>query len=458
MYNLNEFEYSYSTKKSLKKLTLKNPIVLNEKETIAIVGPSGAGKSTLLKILKGLIPQYQNGRLEGSVLFNGEPLGGDHFLKNLEKILYLFQNPFTQVIFPDVEEEFLFSMENFNFSDEQIHEKLAELDKLFNISKFFGRKTNELSHGECQKLVLASLLAIGPEVLLLDEPTAFLDPDSRKDFYKFLKELKKDKTIVIVDHHIDEIGDLVDRYLHVNEEGLITEGFTELKTESLKLENIEIPFEVGNTVIGLNNVSFGYSDKKLLYKNLNLQFCSGEVVCIKGGNGEGKSTLFKLLSGILEPIEGENYLYISGKKIKRSEYHKKIGIVFQNPESHFYFDTIKEEIEQSFKIQNIDLKKQLLDAFFTNLDQDRSPFLLSEGEKRRLSILMTIFLDKKIIFYDEPTFGQDQKSIKEIENIIKAIKKTGVIQVFISHNEKFINNVSTKILELKNGVLHASNA
>lgn len=459
MYKLEPFSYSYGSRSKNKNIFLEKTLTFGKNEIVAIVGPSGGGKSTLLKVLKGIIPEYSSGELVGSVTFHGKPLSGIHFQENLQKILYLFQNPFSQLIYPTPEEEFLFSMENFNFSREEMNASKEKFEELFNLKNIWGKQNSQLSNGECQKLVLASLLAINPEVLLLDEPTAFLDPQARAEFYHFLNTIKGERLIVIVDHHVEEIKDLVTRIIEVSSDGKIAERadlqFTEVKPlESFNLEGVAIP-SFNDLSLRVSDVSFSYLKKTSLLKNLNTQFETGEIIAIRGKNGEGKSTLFKLLAGIIEPSSGEVILEVGKKKIKNKKIFPNVGFIFQNPESHFFYDTIAEELKQSFKhINSPKLKEDLLKRFFHEINLEKSPFLLSEGEKRRLSILMTVFLGKSLLLYDEPTFGQDQKSIQEISLLMKELKKLGLIQLFISHDDKFIQETADRVFVLESGSLN----
>ena len=456
MYKLSPFSYTFNKSGKHKKIFLENNLIFNKNETIAIIGPSGGGKTTFLKILKGIIPEFSIGTLEGEISFNDKPLTGKNFQENLSKILYLFQNPFSQLIYPNTEEEFLFSMENFNFSKEQMNEQKEKFEALFNLKNVWGKKTNQLSNGECQKLVLASLLAIGPEVLLLDEPTAFMDTDSRAEFYKFLKVIKGDKLLIIIDHHVDEIAPLVSRMIKIDSSGKIFEvdvlNETEVKKSMFKIPDLSCSEFL---TMRLDNVMFSYDNKSLLLNNIKETFNGGDVVALKGANGAGKSTLFKLIAGVLSPDSGSIETQVDLCKFKNRKNFTNVGFIFQNPESHFFFDTIGEELKQSFKnIVSVDVKNEILTTFFNDIDLNKSPFLLSEGEKRRLSILMTVFLGKNILLYDEPTFGQDQASVDNIICLVRELKKKKLIQLIISHDEKIIKDVATRVFELKDGILN----
>lgn len=451
MFELNPFTFSYRDTDSSKKLFLKTKIVLAQGEIVAIVGPSGAGKSTLLKILKGIIPEHSTGKLIGDILYNGKSLTGVNFDLNLRSILYLFQNPFSQLLHPTTEEEFLFSLENFNYSVEEIKKRGEKLEKVFHLDLLWGKKTKDLSNGECQKLVLASLMAVDPEVLLLDEPTAFLDPKARTDFYNFLGSIRGKQLVIIVDHHIEEVRHLVTRYLYVDADGEIKEEIPLKSTKQLGESKQLIPVD-SNLNLNVKNLSFSYEKKNPLLIDINLKISGGEIVAIRGSNGAGKSTLFKILSGMLRPTQGIVELEINKKIIKHSKLFEVVGFVFQNPETHFFFDTIEQELKQSFK--KIRPSDAIINNFFRGIDLRTSPFLLSEGEKRRLSILMTVFLGKKVILFDEPTFGQDEKSRMVIANLIRELKTQGIIQIMISHDDSFIEEVADRVYQLEQGHLN----
>ena len=462
MFEIGPFEYSF--KNSRKKVFSHQKINILKNDFVLITGPSGSGKSTLLLMLKGIIPEYTTGILSGEILYKGKSLSGEQFEKNLKDILFLFQNPFSQLIYPGVAEEFFFTMENFNFTREQMDHKKEMLKSHFDLDLFWNKNTAELSHGECQRLVLASLLAIDPEVILLDEPTAFLDPLGRADFYSWLKKIKGLHTIIVVDHHLDEVLPLADVVLHVDHSGEITQvSRSFIQEQKLNWKIPHLALKTNNTFsltakvealnLKLNQVCFHYPDLAGLLNEVSLEASSGDIIVIKGKNGRGKSTVFKIIAGLVKPLSGFVSIKKNGQELAIKNHYKEIGFIFQNPESHFFYDTIAEELKS---IQNRDDLTLLMDVFFKDIDLEQSPFLLSEGEKRRLSILMTVFLDKSILLYDEPTFGQDQQSISVIREMILTFKKIGKIQILISHDEEFIKSLSANVFELINGKLQRS--
>lgn len=436
---------TFNFKSNLSKIKCSQKIVIQKNELVVIAGPSGSGKSTLLQMLKGIIPEYSSGHFEGTLLFNDQPLSGPNFEKNLKSIVFLFQNPFSQLIFPQASEEFFFSMENFNYSHDMMTEKKEELKACFDLESLWDKKTTELSNGECQRLVLASLLAIDPEVLLLDEPTAFLDPEARQLFYRWIAEIKGTRTIVIVDHHLDEILPLCDKVINVDASGNISESHQVFKDEIPNFRLPKLEWKKKELQLDVSKLNFHYEYQDRLLENVSISAKSSEVIIIRGKNGKGKSTLFKLMATLIKPISGNIELKINGKLVPVKKQYKEIGFVFQNPESHFFYDTIKEELKL---VESDKQLKLLLERFLKDVDISRSPYLLSEGEKRRLSILMTVFQDKSILFYDEPTFGQDKNSIIIITSIIEYLAQVGKIQFIISHNDEFIRSLNARVFEI----------
>jgi energy-coupling factor transporter ATP-binding protein EcfA2 len=451
-FKLSPFEFKYKAQghnSSDKKIFLKKELVIEKNGLYLIAGESGSGKSTFLNLLKGISPKFTSGNLIGEIKYKDINVAENGFELFKNKIVYLFQNPFSQIIHRIVELEFAFTLENLNYDKKKYFEVMKNLRDRFSLSKIWNSDAFKLSNGECQKLVLASLVATGPEVLLLDEPTAFLDPEARNEFYKLISELKKEHIIFLVDHHLSEIKSIVDHAFYVESNGEIK--FSQIDTilnkqqginESRIINDYGFKKNTDQFSITLNDVSFSYREKEDVFKNLNLSFSSGEVIVIKGKNGEGKSTFLKLVSGIISPSKGNVLFKKNEKEIKKKNIDELIGFIFQNPESNFFFDTLKEEL--------LNKDEHFISYFFSEYELQRSPFLFSEGQKRRISILINLILEKKILFLDEPTFGQDLENKNKIIDMVLEMKEKGYLQMIISHDEDFIKKVGTKVYELKN--------
>jgi energy-coupling factor transport system ATP-binding protein len=447
MYKLTPFKFSFIKTKenpNPKILFSKEVIEINKNGIYLVSGNSGSGKSTFLNLLKGIAPNFIYGKLEGEIKYNNLNLFEHGFEKLKTDIVYLFQNPFSQLIHQNLELEFAFTLENLNCSKEIYLEQKEKLTKYFELGDIWTRPSFNLSNGECQKLVLASLVAISPKVLLLDEPTAFLDLSSRAEFYKLLGELKKEHIIIIVDHHLEEISSFVDLIFHVSDEGELT------KATSLIFPNFEkkkigeiVSFEKNEDSIKINvdNLNFRYFGQVPLFINASFSAKQGDVVVIRAKNGMGKSTLLKILSNTEIPDKGSVSISINNLKLNKREIRKHLALVFQNSETNFFHDSLIQECKN--------VKVNLTNLFFAETELLRSPFLLSEGQKRRASILINLVPGKKIFFIDEPTFGQDVASKELIIELVNQLKVANYLQIIISHDDDFIKKVATKVYTIK---------
>jgi energy-coupling factor transport system ATP-binding protein len=437
MYKIGPFSFSHFQATS-RKVFCNSSFSFPRKGVVLITGPSGSGKSTFLNLLKGIIPEYVSGKLEGEITYNNRTLAGENFKRNLKNIAYLFQNPKSQIIHHETAEEFFFTLENFNIEYDEAKNIRSNLSLKFDLNHLWDKKTLNLSHGECQKLLLASLLALSPQVLLLDEPTAFLDILERKKFYDLLDTLKEEHLVVIVDHHVSEVMPHVDTIVTIGTNGEVVLSNDKTIPEFDTLNSFELPSTNNspNLSIQFDNVRFSYEKSHELIDISKLTLHSGDVVIIKGRNGTGKSTLMKLIAGFLPLEDGKINILSDDNILSKEEIFKQVGFISQDPESSFLYDTLAEELG----VHNFGFSKNEL---------ERSPYLFSEGEKRRISIFIALAQNKNILLYDEPTFGQDKNNKKILAEIILNLKKSNKLQIIISHDEEFIAKVGDRTLSLK---------
>ncbi|MBS1174637.1 MAG: ykoD [Burkholderiaceae bacterium] len=414
------FEFSYA--RTATGIHLPAPLSLPATGLIWLTGASGAGKSTLLNLIKGLHPEFIHGTLSG-----GNPAIAPD-------ALYLSQNPHTQIVHERVGEEFFFSLEHRQDSPSEMHTHLKLLAQ-FGLADFEMMPTAKLSHGQAQRLLLASMLATDPKVLLLDEPTAFLDPQMRADFYRTLHTLKQNACVILIDHHREAVP-LVDICWYINERGVIRElpvaqyldlTSTELEHERAHPQSFTLPDAPSKITLNLSNLVIGYDKKNPLFSIAHATLQSGECAVLCGDNGSGKSTLLNTLAGLLKPLSGEIDLTASGLSVKP---RVQMMYVFQHPDSHFFFDTVAEELTQ-LGVTDV---PATLTQFGLDHCAKRSPHQLSEGQKRRLTLLFPILLKKSLIILDEPTFGQDALNAERITRLIQSFKSAGYALIVITHD------------------------
>ena len=458
MYSIGPFEYSFKGEENKKIFSIES-FEINPGDFVLISGPSGAGKSSFLQMLKGIIPHYSSGKLKGEILYKKKLLSAESFKENLSEILFLFQNPFSQMIYSQVAEEFYFTMENFNYTQEEMRNQKSLFEESFDLNRIWNKKTNQLSNGESQKLVLSSLLAVGPKVLLLDEPTAFLDPAAREHFYHWLAQIKGKFTIVIVDHHIREVLQLFDFCVKIEESGEIKKvdkTHIQINSQSISKQTPKLSkLFCSSSSLQVKDLSFSYEKQAPLYENLNFELNSGKIAVLTGRNGEGKSTLLKLIAGFLKPQSGQLNYYQDNKLIDRKKSLSNFAMIFQNPESHFFFDTIKEELAS---VEKEKVYQDWIKYFFNSINLNKSPHLLSEGEKRRLSIFLSLMQQRSVILYDEPTFGLDSDNKDLVFRTILELKDLQTIQFIISHDNDLIETVADIVFELDKGIIVERNA
>jgi energy-coupling factor transport system ATP-binding protein len=474
------------TEPVLKDITLQ----FQPGETVLILGPSGSGKSTLLAVLAGIIPEHMEAIVKGEA-------------NRKQSVGILFQDPDTQFCMQHVDDEIAFSLENKKVPKEQMTAKIKELLDLVELEVELDTRIDALSGGMKQRLALACILALKPEVLFLDEPTAQLDPLSRREIFKLLKQIseRKKQTLIIVEHVLDGCIEWADRIILLNKDGrIIGDGHpksilsnyqseieeagiwrpeiypvewdeiisdnrhplsTQLRDKYLQRKaNKESTVQDGlDSLLEVQDLSVSY-EKKEVFNNLNFRFGKGEWISIIGKNGSGKSSLLKVLANLKKRSKG-NIIFKERelKTWKDSQLYEHIGFVFQNPEWQFITQTVYEEIALSGEQQN--WKKEIIEAktlallkeFGLLKHKDYNPFNLSFGQKRRLSVATMLLLDQDILFLDEPTFGQDKKTSEKLLRMLKNRQEQGTTIVMATHDMNIVDQYSDRVLLLKESSL-----
>ncbi len=419
-------------------------INLNKSEGILISGLSGSGKSTLTRCLSGLIPHLYRGDFSGEVIINGKCTQDQPMWKIANTCGLVFQNPAHQMIAPSVEAEILFGLENLGLSRYKIKERLEHIMQVFHLESYRERSPHTLSGGEQQKLALASIMARSPQIYIFDEPLSMLDSTSAIEFITYVESLiKEGKSAVICEHR---------------EQFLIhSPFFTKIEMPNLNADkntnfywdtdnSRKYPLKTAVFSLEVRNLSVEKKGETIL-NQIDLSLESGQITAIVGRNGTGKTTLLRSLVG-LQKHTGKKWIK-NGHGIQDPQFK----MVFQNPDIQLFNPSVREEI--LFKIKNPDLELYhwLIETLHLERYENTPPLLLSEGEKRRLALAITIMQTPKHgILLDEPSLGQDQLHKKILINLLKEISDAGYLVIFTTHDLELASHADRMILLQDDGI------
>ena len=446
-------------------------------ERVLLLGASGAGKSTMMAGLAGVLGGDEEGEQEGSLTIDGvdarEARG---------RVGLVLQDPDSQIILERLGDDAAFGCENLNVPREEIRQRVREsLDMVGLGGLELDRSTRHLSGGQRQRLALAGVLAMKPGLLLLDEPTANLDPEGVVEVHDAVKKVIETtgQTMVVVEHHIDVWLDLVDRVIVLGRsdadspagaviaDGKPDEVFAQMG-DVLAAGGAWVPGRAipdcrpddetrGETVLSTENLSFGRGTA--LGAGINLDFHAGEVTALMGSNGAGKSTMALTLAGLLKPIDGRVLIADSLKpphagqepiNWKSKELLGRIGMVFQEPEHQFASNFVRDEVAIGPKSMghSEDEANQTADRMLDQMNLTRfakaNPYTLSGGEKRRLSVASMLAAAPKVLVMDEPTFGQDFSTWTEMVKLIAAIRDQGSCVIMVTHDEALVDALGAR--------------
>ncbi|WP_312908239.1 ABC transporter ATP-binding protein [Tissierella praeacuta] len=492
------FTYPERTKKALSNINL----IINDGEFITICGESGSGKSTLIRQLKTLLTPY--GKKEGEIYFLGEKLEKVEDFKQVSQIGYVLQSPDNQIVTDKVWHELAFGLESLGYDNNTIRLRVAEMASFFGIQTWFNKKVTELSGGQKQILNLASIMAMQPAVLILDEPTSQLDPIAASDFIETIKKINRElgTTIIMTEHRLEEVIPMSDRIIVMDKGNIIVDGSPrEVGRELNKIDHpmfyamtsaMQIYTEIDNNLktpitvkegrrwitsfmkdkivrkdifraedienerdiaIRLKDVWFKY-DKNLpdIIKDLSLEVRTGEFYCIVGGNGTGKTTTLAIIGGIKTPYRG--------KVLIRDN---NLGILPQNPQSLFVKKTVEldlYEILSDIKLTDEERRERINKIVdITEIQELLSihPYDLSGGEQQRAALAKVLLLEPKILLLDEPTKGLDNFFKEKFARIIKSLTSKGITVVMVSHDIEFCARHADKCAMVFDGSIISSN-
>ncbi len=449
--------------------------MLEPGQCLLIVGPSGSGKSTLALALGGLVPREFPGVFSGTLEVDGlNPTTADGPAV-AARVGVVFQDPESQLVMDRVEDDVAFGLESRGWPLTAMRVRVPQALAETGLSGLERRRTTRLSGGQQQRLALAGALAPRPGILILDEPTANLDPDGARAFAARLAAVRAacTATIVLVEHRVDVAWPLADVVLAVGADGRPIDCGTPADVLARSRAAIEAsgvwlpgarpgtaprqePRPAGEPVLVASGLSFAY-DGPCVLDSVSLSVWPGERIALVGANGSGKSTLAKLLAGLAKPLVGSVRLGgLDPAKLRPRELARLAGYVFQDPEAQFVAPLVRAEVFAGLDAHDPALVAALA-ALMERLGLplaafgERSPYTLSGGEQRRLSLVPALVRAPRLLLLDEPTFGQDRRGVEALTAILGEQVAAGTAVIAATHDERFIADFATRVVRLDGG-------
>lgn len=491
-YSVNHITYKYApeSKEVLKDVTFN----IEQGKVTAIVGPSGCGKTTLIEIFSKVIP---------TLISNGELVGKFEVPENTF-VSVVSQSPENQLFGYGVEDAIAFGMENMGLPREEITERMDYVLDLLNLQYLRRRSVATLSGGQRQAVCIASVLAMEPDILIMDEPVSSLDPNGKQMVQRILNQLRVNgTTTVLVDNNLVWCAGIVDHVIGLYDGQVIFDGSRDEFFNDTALQDklgVIIPQEVeiykelvkhfpqmnlfynmeqareelskiidkqsgsheeavhvdAPAVVTVHNLVKTFQDGFHALIDVNANIPEGKVVAVLGQNGSGKTTFVKHLNGLYKPTAGD-VRYRGESQIKKTvaQISNNIILVFQHPEHMLFEETVENELTFCARMQKVEFSKEeitnVLGKYHLEEDRETFPLNLSMGKKHMLTILSVLFSKADVIILDEPTLGMDAFLIKDLEKMIAQLKEAGKTVVMISHEIPLVFRTIDEAIVLNNG-------
>ncbi|MHA1911430.1 MAG: ABC transporter ATP-binding protein, partial [Candidatus Kariarchaeaceae archaeon] len=463
--------FSYEKgKKVLRDLNLEFP----KKSFTLITGSSGSGKSTLALALCGFIPHAFQGKgiMEGELFIEGEEVRTLNISQISQKVALVQQDAENQIVTLNVTNEIAFGPENLCLPSSEIKERVNWALELTELKDLKDRETTNLSGGEKQRVAIASILAMKPQMIIFDEPTANLDPKATSNLVETINHLRKqlNLTIIVIEHKLGSFLSSADR-LWVMDDGKITHQFdpanefyqaSELTKKSFPIrpfwnQNPERlpPLEESTKILIVDSVSHAYEKGIEVLKDVSFSCRKGELVGLLGTNGSGKSTLLLSILGLIDPLSGT--ILVNDKKPgKTASFAQQAGFIFQNPNHMIFETTVNKEVKLALdhlKPPNIpiDYADVLMEKLAIDQYKENTPFGLSFGEKRRVNFASIMSYKPPILLLDEPFVGQDELNVQRIIKIINERLSAGGTALLVSHDPNLVYRYCHRIIFMDKG-------
>jgi energy-coupling factor transporter ATP-binding protein EcfA2 len=443
------------------------------------VGPSGSGKSTLARAIAGLIPRDVPGEWRGTLEVGDMDVTTAEPAEVAARVGILFQDPASQLVMDRAADDVAFGLENRAWPLDAMRRRVPAALDAVGLGGFERRRSTRLSGGEQQRLALAGVEAPNPSVLVLDEPTANLDPAGAAQLFARLGAIRAERsaTMVLVEHRADLAWPLADLVLALDRGGSPIalgppKAILKRFAERLAREGIWLPSDLTGAslrspspaagaaaagrldAVAVHDLRYEYVRGEPAVRDVDLGIAAGEKVAIVGANGSGKSTLLRLMAGLLHPKAGSVTLAgVDPLRLPSDRLARIAGFVFQDPELGFLGDTVADEVGLGLDPEQQTTAVDLLERLGLPLKKfaARSPYRLSGGEQRRLSVATALARRPRVLLLDEPTFGQDRRGWEAMAEILEELVEDGTAVVAATHDERFAARVARRRIEMADG-------
>ena len=436
---------------------------IEDGQFIVLCGESGCGKTTITRLINGLIPHYYEGKMNGEVWVNGAKVSEQPLYDTAKTVGSVFQNPRSQFFNVDTTSEITFGCENLGQPGQCIRERLEKTVRDFRLEKLMGRNIFHLSGGEKQKIACAGVSIMEPDVLVMDEPSSNLDASSILDLRATLAFWKSQgKTVIVSEHRLYYLRGLADRFIYITA-GRVEKDYSAAEFERLTeqqrvnlglrtfiLEDLLPPkaLTLAREQMELHNFCFAYKNEP---ETLHIRECeipANRIVGIIGNNGAGKSTFSRCFCG-LEKRCGE--VIWNGRTYRPKDRLNTCYMVMQEVNHQLFTETVLDEVLISMEEENQEQAEEILAKLDLIGVGNRHPMSLSGGQKQRVAIASAIASKRSILFFDEPTSGLDYKHMKEVANVLRQVRDTGITVYVITHDLELILDCCTDIVHFENG-------
>ena len=503
------FTYRNASEQALKGVVLRQ----KQGEFVGIMGATGAGKSTLCRCLNGLIPKFVRGKLEGELRILGESLEGKRVAELAQKVGMVFQDFEPQLFSTNVALEVAFGPANFGVPREEMVQRVRSCLEMVGLGGFEDLDPSVLSGGQKQRLAIASILAMAPSILVMDEPTTDLDPLGKQAIFDLMVRLKDEMATTVLAEHETEFMRQVDRIVILNQGSVVLEGppaeilchsgqleaygvrpletvqlcerlhiedrgvtldemeallqheryhFDPQRYKQLQARDQERKRSYGKPVIEVQDLSYAYGGQANVLEHVSFTIRQGEFVAILGQNGCGKTTLVKHFNGLLHPCAGSVKVYGRDTRTwKMSELGRKVGYVFQNPDHQIFAESVQEEV--AFGPRNFGLSEEevarsvayALSATGLSGREQEDPFALPKGERQRLAVASVLASEPDIMVLDEPTTGLDYRDQCAVMLLVQQLNAQGHTTIIVTHTMWLVAQYAHRCLIMDAGQIIA---